>query len=142
MLARFVQREIDIIIVPLLEPVGAQVQRFGLGARRLVGADHFIVCHQIENDAAPPQGCFRTQMRRIGRRRLQNPRKQRALRQGQLARGHAEVPLRRRFDAVVAAAEVDAVEVAGEDLFLGKHLFEPVGEDRFVNLAVERLDRG
>ncbi len=138
----FGHRKVDIGIVPLLIGVGDQHERLRLGARRFLRADHAVFDHQIQNDAAPSDGRLGPQMRRIGRRGLQNACEQSALGKRQLGGVHAEIALRRGFDAVIPAAEVDAVQIAGQNLVLAEKLLKPVGEDRFVDLAVERLFGG
>ena len=52
--------------------------------------------------------------------------------------GGAEVGARRRLDAVGALAEVDRVEVLGEDFVLAPVALEPVGERRLAELLEDR----
>ena len=62
-----------------------------------------------------------------------------ALRHAELGRMHAEVPARRRLDAVIAAAEVDVVEIHLQYLVLFVSLLELIGEHRLVDLALHAL---
>ena len=45
--------------------------------------------------------------------------------------------LRRRAQAVDAVAEIDARQIAGEDLVLGQPGFEPEGDDHFLRLPLQ-----
>ena len=62
----------------------------------------------------------------------------RRLRKRQLGRRLGEVRLRRGFDAVRAAAEVDRVEIVIEDLLFRELVLEPHREERFSQLSVHR----
>ncbi len=54
-----------------------------------------------------------------------------------VARRLVEIELRRAVDAEGAAAHIGAVEIELEDLVLGQARFEPHGEERFVDLALD-----
>ncbi len=81
-------------------------------------------------------------LRPLGRvevlRRVEDRGEHRALLDGQVLGVDAEVRLCRRLDAVGAAAEVDGVEVALEDLALGQLLLQLQGDERLLDLALER----
>ncbi len=62
--------------------------------------------------------------------------------QRQVAGRLAEIELRRCLDAVALVAEIHAVEVEIEDIVLGIVLLQPHGEQRFLDLAAERLVGG
>src|SRR6185295_981154 len=70
------------------------------------------------------------------RGRLDQTREERRFRERHVARGLAEVALRRRLDAVSAGAEIDAVEIEVEDLVLGIFPLEPYREDHLLQLAL------
>ena len=56
-----------------------------------------------------------------------------------LCRGLAEIETGGRVDAVEPGAEIDAVEIEGEDLILRHALFELAGEGDFLRLALHGL---
>src|SRR6266542_3619741 len=76
-----------------------------------------------------------TWARRQARRRLDEAREQRRLRNRHLPGRLAEVTLRRGLDAIRAGAEIDPVEVELEDLLLGKLALEPERQHDFLELA-------
>src|SRR5918999_1670087 len=75
----------------------------------------------------------------VATRCLRNPGQRRRLGDIEVAYRLAEVALRRRLDAVGAAAEVDLVEVQLEDLVLRETGFDVAGDLRLLQLARERL---
>ena len=74
----------------------------------------------------------------VATRILRDAREQRGLRQGQLQRVVAEVRAGGPLDAVGPVAEVDGVEVRGENLVLRPVLLELPRECRFLQLAGDR----
>ena len=64
---------------------------------------------------------------------------QRALAVAEVAGGFAEIGARRLFDAIRAGAEVDAVQIVGEDLVLRVAGLDAQGEGDFEELPVQRF---
>jgi hypothetical protein len=94
--------------------------------------------HQPQHEA-PPRPCRRRVPHRVVEARvLRDAREQRRLRQRQLRRRVAEIRPRRPLGAVRAVAEVDRVEVGGEDPVLRPALLELPRERRLLELARER----
>ena len=77
-------------------------------------------------------------MRSVARRRLEHAGEHGGLGEVHLADRLAEIILRRRLDAVGAAAEIGAVEIELEDLGLGVVVLEIDRDERFLDLAGER----
>ena len=78
----------------------------------------------------------------VARRRLRQAGQHRDLGQIQVAQIFSEIDLGGRREAVGALAEIDLVDVELEDLVLGQAVLDLEGEQRFVELARERLLRG
>ncbi len=104
-----------------------------------------LFVHLFEHDVAPHQRVFGIDLGVVGRGRGDQRRQRRRLpwlehRRAGLGRGAAagvrlaEVGARRGLDPVGALAEVDRVEVLGEDFVLGPVALEPVGERRLAEL--------
>jgi hypothetical protein len=72
------------------------------------------------------------------RRRLHQPGEHGRLGQRHGARDVTEIFARRRFDAIGAGAEIDAVEIEFEDLVLGIAMLQPDGQNRLLDLARHR----
>ncbi len=81
---------------------------------------------------------FGIAVRREFRRRLHQAGEHGGLGQGDVFRAMAEIFLRRRFDAIGAGAEIDAVEVELENLVFRIFVLQPDGEDRLLDFARER----
>ena len=77
-------------------------------------------------------------MRRITRRRLEQPGQHRGFGEVHVARGLVEIILRGRVDAIGAAAEIGAVEIKLQDLVLGETGLEPDRKKGFLDLAFDR----
>src|SRR5664279_6006012 len=65
-------------------------------------------------------------------------RKRRGLLAGQIARGLAHVPARRRFHSEGPRSELDDVQIELEDAFLRELPFEPPGDEELTELAPRR----
>ena len=61
--------------------------------------------------------------------------KHRRFREIHVADRLAEIKLRRRFDAIVAAAQIGAVEIELEDFVLGEPRLDPQREEGLMDLA-------
>ena len=82
-------------------------------------------------------GAFRIAVRRQPRRRFDEARQHRGLRDRDVLRRLAEIALRRGFDAIGAGAEIDAVEIELEDLVLGMLALQPERELHLLQLALQ-----
>src|SRR4051794_19517788 len=105
----------------------------------LQGGDEASGLHPVEN-LVP--ACFRRGLvvdRVVVARRLDQPRKRRALREGQVGSADTEVTMRSGLDAVGTFTEVDDVEVALEDLRLGELVLQGDGVTGLADLARERV---
>ncbi len=97
--------------------------------------------HGIEHQLAARLREREIVRRRKARRRLHHAREHCRLRQVQIFGRAAEIMLRRRPQAVDAVAEIDARQIAREDLVLGQPGFEPEGDDHFLRLPLEAAVR-
>ena len=113
---------------PLLDPLGAvgvQVAHRG----------HAV--HDVLVAAEQPGAGVGAVGRVEGGRRVQDRREHRALLDGEVLGVLVEVRLRRGLDAVGAAAEVDGVQVALQDLVLGLLALDLQRHERLLHLAGE-----
>ncbi len=113
---------------PLLDPLGA------------VGVEVAHRGHAVQDVlvAAEQPGAGVGAVGRVeGGRRVQDRREHRALLDGEVLGVLVEVRLRRGLDAVGAAAEVDGVQVALEDLVLGLLALDLQRHERLLHLAGE-----
>jgi hypothetical protein len=81
--------------------------------------------------------CARASAACGSRGRFQQARQKGGFRQAHVPRRLAEIAPRRRFHAVGAGAEVDAVEIHLEDLVFRVLPFDPEGEQRLLHLALD-----
>ena len=114
-----------LFVGPIEEPVGAVetslrnhrrglapcLQEFALG-------DEARIEHAVEHDIGAGLCRFHVLVRRIFRWRLEQAGQHRRFREIDVADGFAEIELRRRFHAVVAAAQIGAVEIELQDFLL------------------------
>jgi hypothetical protein len=111
----------------------------------LLFGDVALFVHLFQHHVAAEEGVFGIDLRVIGGGRLDDPRQQRrlvglehgraGLFGGAAARvGGAEVGAGRRLDPVGALAEIDRVQILGEDFVLAPVALEPVGERRLAEL--------
>ena len=104
----------------------------------LAPGDLSLIEHHPEH-VAPTQRCAPRVDRRVVERRIRrNSGEERRLGERELLRALLEVRARRLLDAVCAVAEVDRVEVRGEDPILAPALLELPGERSLAHLACER----
>ena len=74
--------------------------------------------------------------------RLQQPGQHRRLIGRQPRRRAVEILARLRIDAIGAGAQVDPVQVDGQDLVLGEPMLQPQGQQKLLNFAFYRPFRG
>ena len=84
---------------------------------------------------------FGLMRRRVAGRRLDQPGEQRRFVRLQVARRLAEVAARRGFDAVIAVAEIDRVQIRVQDVLLGVALFQLHRDRDLAHLSRERAIR-
>ena len=111
-------------------------------AARSDGDSPPMVDHAVEHPVPPIRGALGVNRRIQCRRPLDERRQQRALGDRQLLDGLVEVGLRRRRDAVGAAAEVDDVQVGLQHLVLGPLARHLRGDDEFLGFAHQAADAG
>ncbi len=98
--------------------------------------------HQIEHNAGAADRGVDIGGWRIARRRLDETGDDGGFGQVELARRMAEEAARGGIDAIGAAAEIDAVQIKLEYLFLAEAPFHGERQDHFANLAAERARIG
>ncbi len=135
---QFAQHEID-EVRRAKEPLRRlKVQRLRAGARGLRSGEPAGFLHSREDDLLAAfrraGGAMRIQPRRV----FWQPGEERRLRVAQVREWFAEVVIRGGSDADVEVAEVEPVEIRGEDLLLRPHLFEPHGAHGFEAFRRER----
>ena len=108
----------------------------GIGRPSL--GDRAVGDHRREDDALAGLCGGEMAARREARRGLHQTGEHRRLPEGQLARLDVEVGPRGGAQAVRAVAEIDARQVAAEDLFLAQPALEVKGDDNFLQLAPDR----
>ncbi|MNI16380.1 hypothetical protein D3C73_697120 [compost metagenome] len=113
--------------------------RLGHGGVALGAGDGADLDHFVQNDVGAGGGALALGHRRIARGRLQKTRQQGGFADRQLVGALVEIALRGGFDAIGAGAEIDAVQVEGEDLLLGELHFQPHGQHQLLNLALHVL---
>jgi hypothetical protein len=91
-----------------------------------------------EHEVPPLPGVPRVRDRVVARRVGRDPGEERGLGEGELRGAVAEVRQRGLLDAVRAVAEVDGVQVGGDDPVLVVLLLELPGERRLLDLAADR----
>src|SRR3954453_21864914 len=98
--------------------------------------------HPVQHLVAPSLGRRFVVNRVVVARRLDQPRKRRALREGQIGSADTEVAMRSGLGAVVTLTEVDDVEVALEYLLLGELVLQGDGVAGLAHLARDRVGGG
>lgn len=111
----------------------------GLGA--LGRGDHAGLDHFVQHHGGARRRALGVGDRRVARGRLEQSGQKRGLAHRQILGTLVEIPLRGRFDAIGPAAEIDAVQIQGEDLFLGEFQLQPDGQHQFLHLAAHILIR-
>ena len=104
-------------------------------SRYCVGADELVLEHLPEHVALAILGALEVRERRVLRRRLGQAAEHGRLGDGEILGVLAEVDLGGGLHAVGAVAEIDVVEVDGEDLLLVEARLDLVREDRLADLA-------
>ncbi len=136
---------LDLVVGEIEIPIGTAM--FGVidGGRGIAPGrinlplGHEAGVDEVAQDVVGPRARRRQiDVRRVLRRRLEQPGEHRRLGQIDVAGGLAEIILRRRLHAERAASHVGAIEIEAEDLFLGQMMFEPEREVRFLDLARDR----
>ncbi len=112
------------------------------GVIALGGCDGVGLHHLVEHDGGAPLRPSLVGDGAVARRGLQHAGQQGRLAQAQLGSGLVEIALRGRLDAIGAGAEIDPVEIQGEDLLLGELGLEPYRQHQLLGLAVHVLRRG
>ena len=105
---------------------------------RFLARQRASVAHGAEHPVTARQRAVGRLARRVGRRRLDQPRERRGLDRCQLLCGRAEVAARRRLDAVIAIAEIHAIQIGLENCRFTKPSFDRDGEQHLPHLAAER----
>ena len=106
------------------------------------GSQPFLLDHAVEHVVPALREPFLEQFRLIVAGRLDDGRQGGPFGQGHLVDGLAVVGLGGRLDAVGAAAEVDGVQVVGQDLVLGLDRLELDREHQFIGLTGDVLILG
>ncbi len=126
-------------------------RRFGRGLERdllappcirLLGRDGAGVGHGLQHGVGALPGAAEVAGRRQLRGRPDEACQHGAFAEREIAGVLAEIPVCRRVRAIGAGPEIGRVEVAQQDLVLGQVRFHPQGQDRFLDLATQRLVGG
>ena len=99
------------------------------------GVDRAGVHHGVEDDAGAAMRFIERSRRGEARRRLDQAGEHGGLGQGQLLDRRAKIALAGGLDAIGAGAEVDGIEIPGQDFVFGKPPLEPERENHFLELA-------
>ena len=99
--------------------------------------DVFLIDHAIEDFVALLEGTFQISEGRAGVGSADDAGEEGALVRGEFGRGDAEVGAGCFVESMAAGAEVDAVEVAGEDFVFGVVGFDAESDGDFEQLSVE-----
>ena len=100
--------------------------------RILVDVDLIGFGQDAEDFLRPHSGAIHVGGRREIGRRLDEAREQRGFGKRQVLGLFREIGMRRGCDAIIAAAEIDAIEVEFEDFLLREAAFEPERENEFL----------
>ena len=128
------------------------VRRLDVGQRAVrLGTNYFVrgrvggglvdeaeLAHAAQHVLAAFGGALRIGDRVVLRRPLRHARQRGRFAERELVELLAEVGFRRRGHAVGALAEEDHVEIQREDFLLGEFVFEPVGDESFLQFAPRR----
>ncbi|MNQ68085.1 hypothetical protein D3C85_826290 [compost metagenome] len=147
-LGRFADQAADLLVQPVDEVLGVlagqgarDADRLGHGGVALGRGDDAGLDHFIEDDGGAGGGALALGHRRIARRGLQQAGQQGGFAHRQLVRALVEIALRGRLDAIGAGAEIDPVQIEGEDFLLGELHLQPDGQHQLLNLALQILVR-
>jgi hypothetical protein len=106
------------------------------------GGDDPGVLHLVQDDRGAGGGAFAFGDRGVAGGGLQQAGQKRGLPNRQVLGALVEIALRRRLDAIGAGAEIDAVQIEGEDLLLGELHLQPDGQHQLLHLAAHVLVGG
>ncbi len=120
-------------------PKPAQLQRRGVRVVSLRLRDVAAFDHPVQHVPLAHARERKIYVRRIDRRRGDQPGKHRGLTERQRIGAATEIGMRGSVDAVRARSEIDQVEIAFEYLVLGVVPLDFHGKQRFLNLARDRL---
>ena len=104
--------------------------------------DVAVLQHPVEDVGLPLVGPLRVEIGGIVARGLGESRQHGRFRQRQVPGAFPEIPLGGGLDAVGAVAEIDVVQIEGDDLLLGQIPVDLVGEERLLDLPHVALLRG
>ena len=112
-------------------------QRPGQRRCQLAVIDEAVLVHFTQHPVATAQGGLGVAFGVIVVRPLGQCGEEGRLIRGQLAQRLAEIVIGRRCDTIGAVAEENLVEIQLHDLLFGQGRFQPVGQDGFLDLAVD-----
>src|SRR5262249_4787864 len=104
--------------------------------------DQPLLAHQPKDNVTALERAFVVRPRREGRRRPNQAGNERGFRQRHRARRLSKQMLGHRLDAIHAGAQIDAVQIKLEDLFLGELRLDEDRETGLFELADVALDVG
>ena len=113
---------------------GLPLGGFGLGI-----GNKSVLGHKIQYDAPPAHRGFRPQMGGKAGGGFEHSCQQRRLRKGKIPGGYAEIASGGGLQPVIAPAEVNRIQIHGQDLILGIFPLQLDGKDGFVYLAAHDL---
>ncbi len=120
-------------VVPFLRERHRRRDRSGV-----LGVGHgAVLAHRLQHHVAPGLRHAWRDPWRADRRARNEAGQQRALGVRQIGGRFAEVAARRRFDAVVAVAQVDAVEIGLKDMLLIESALDAQREQRLFDFALD-----
>jgi len=114
---------------------GPQVQRFGFGGLGLRRRDEAVVFHALDDVELTRSGTFGVGERVIGRRRFGQAGEHGGFGNRDVLERFAEVGFGGRGKTIGPVAQEDLVHVDLQDLVLGEHVLEFVGQQDLVDLA-------
>ena len=112
-------------------------QRPGQRRCQLAGIDEAVLIHFAQHPVATAQGGLGVAFGVIVVRPLGQGGEEGRLIRVQLAQRLAEIVVGRRCDAIGSVAEENLVEIQLHDLLFGQGRFQPVGQNGFLDLAVD-----
>jgi len=105
---------------------------------RALGADLAGIRHRPQHQPAALARTGQVVRRSEPRGRLDHARKHRRLGQAEVVGIALEIMVRRGAQAIDSVAEIDARQIAREDVLLGQPRLQPEGDDHFLRLALDR----
>ena len=123
------------------QAVGTPWQRRARRCRGVPLRHHALGLHRPQHDLPASAGGRRVGERVVSRGVLDDGGQERSLGQGEPSCARTEERAGRHLDAVGALAEVDGVQVVGQDLVFGPAFLELVGEHCLAELARQGVGR-